>query len=182
MHTLPGGREGIEAAWFNRDGTLVLSDGVSGSELEDAARTWDVASGRLRHRYPAGMGSTTEQPLEIWYAILSFDSRRVVATTEDWTRIWDSKTGDLVYTFHGAGIFAVYSPNGRLLATGGWSGPLHIRNASIGHTLHTLHPNEDMYSLAFSPDSKLLATTGFDQAEIWGRRQRPPSPQPSPRS
>jgi uncharacterized caspase-like protein len=57
----------------------------------------------------------------------------------------------------------VFSPDGRLLASGGWGRPVRIRDAFAGGLVRELRSaGPSVYDLAFSPDGALLATGGRD--------------------
>jgi len=57
----------------------------------------------------------------------------------------------------------VFSPDGRLLASGGWGRPVRIRDALAGGLVRELKSaGPSIYDLAFSPDGALIATGGRD--------------------
>ncbi len=56
-----------------------------------------------------------------------------------------------------------FSPDSRLMASGGWGRPVRIRDASNGALVRELRAvGPSVYDLAFSPDGRLLATGGRD--------------------
>jgi WD40 repeat protein len=56
-----------------------------------------------------------------------------------------------------------FSPDSRLLASGGWGRLVRIRDVSAGDLVRELRPvGPSVYDLAFSPDGRLLATGGRD--------------------
>ena len=57
----------------------------------------------------------------------------------------------------------MFSPDGRLLASGGWGRPVRIRDAFTNGLVRELRSaGPSIYDLAFSPDGALLATGGRD--------------------
>lgn len=57
----------------------------------------------------------------------------------------------------------MFSPDGRLLASGGWGRPVRIRDALAAGLVRELRSaGPSIYDLAFSPDGTLLATGGRD--------------------
>ncbi|HSV55155.1 MAG TPA: caspase family protein, partial [Burkholderiaceae bacterium] len=102
--------------------------------------------------------------------------RLAVTAAEDKTaRVWDLATGRLLQTLRppaGAGnegkLYAVaISPDGNLVATGGWSkeNEVYLFNRSSGQLVHRVAglPNVITH-LAFSPDGKLLLVS------LWGKQ------------
>jgi WD40 repeat protein len=81
-------------------------------------------------------------------------------------KVWEVKTGRLKYDFpvHGEACATAFSPDGRMLATGGSStdaaqNGVVIRDASSGAVLSTIpvEGNRGSPRVVFSPDSRLLA-------------------------
>src|SRR5262249_33051163 len=69
----------------------------------------------------------------------------------------------------GPGYCVCYSPNGRILASGGDDKLVRLWNAETGKELQVCAGHtEAVLRLAFSPDSATLASTGADQSiRIW---------------
>ncbi len=77
--------------------------------------------------------------------------------------------GEVAQQLHeGQPISAVAcSPDGRLLALGTHHGPIAIRDAETGETLHRLDGHAGrVHSCAFSPDSRWLLSAGLDGALV----------------
>ena len=79
----------------------------------------------------------------------------------------------LTLTGHTGRVTAVaYSPSGAFIATGGQDHTVRLWRAETGKLLHTLEGHEDqVLSLAFRPDSYLLASTSAcaagGEVRIW---------------
>ena len=79
------------------------------------------------------------------------------------------RLGTVRFRHGGLGIHdAAYSPDGKILATAGESGKIHLWEAATGKQIALLEgeKNTMLLSLAFSPDGKTLASggMGFDLA------------------
>jgi WD40 repeat protein len=100
-------------------------------------------------------------------------TRFATASTDATAKIWDVKTGGLIFTLtgHSDGIRdVVYSPDGMIIATGSGDGTSILWDAVTGAKTKTLIGHSSgIFSVAFSPDGKLLATgSGDNTAKIWG--------------
>jgi WD40 domain-containing protein len=72
-------------------------------------------------------------------------------------------TGVIVEQDRDNAYCVMFSPDGRLLASGGWGRPVRIRDAfAVGLVRELRAAGPSIYDLAFSPDGSLLATGGRD--------------------
>jgi WD40 repeat protein len=84
-------------------------------------------------------------------------------------RVWDARTGARLWELsgHAGGVLSVaFSPDGRLLATGGGDGIVRVWDVPAGNLSRwwSVH-NRGVWTIAFSPDGRWLATGG-DEAPV----------------
>lgn len=178
--------------------TLVVSTGTNGgrprrvyyAEFSPNGRTvltaadgadvgiWDAASGRLLRKLNGKLfnkpdvdggqmdGNITPDP------IFSADGAHVLLRSDNQPTIWDPNTGRKTATLSGHREWtdaATFSPDGRLVATGGRDSTARVWDAVTGRAIATFTEHvDDVTSVAFSPDSKLVASAGRDgRVRIW---------------
>lgn len=87
-------------------------------------------------------------------------------------QLWSVGTGKLLNTLsgHSGGVFSVaFSPNGQILASGGYDKTIKLWDWKTGKLIYTLsgHSNH-VFSVAFSPDGQILASGSKDSTvKLW---------------
>jgi WD40 repeat protein/TPR repeat protein len=152
--------EGLEAAAYSRDGTLIVAAAAR------FVRVFDARTG-VRVRDLGGPGGDFET------AEFSPDGARIVAASADGTaRVWSAPSGKqlLVLTgHHGELRSATFSADGTRILTSSADGTARIWDTHTGALLVVLsgHVGE-LYCAAYSPDGTLVATTGVDKTvRVW---------------
>jgi WD40 repeat protein len=150
----------IESVVFHPDQARVLAGGQDGM-----IRAWDLQTNNIIQTF-------TGHQLCVWSVDYSPDGKSIISGSADSTvKLWAAETGDLLKTFAApqGDVWKVqFSPDGRLIAGIGnntevclWLVTGELCATLIGHT-------NVVRSLAFSPDSQLLATASFDSCwRLW---------------
>jgi WD40 repeat protein/formylglycine-generating enzyme required for sulfatase activity len=148
-----GHSESISDLVFSPDGRRLATGG-----RDETARIWDVASGLLVRTIPV--------PAWVLAVAFSSDGTRLAIGTMGISpkriRVVDLKTGTtlLELSEHKSAVNALaYSPDGRVLASGGAGGEIFFWDAETGALTAKLSTaGEDVKHLAFSPDGRSLAS------------------------
>jgi len=165
---LPGHTGQVGLLQFAEDGKSLLSAGKDGKVLE-----WDAVTGRVRRQVFDGLTLPPEVgPLNV----LDFSSEgkllALVGTfAKDKTKpqvihVWDTAAAKELQALSGSPgtrATAIYSPDGKLLVTGGSEGT-RIWDVATGRQTHFL---SGILPQAFSPDSKSLALSGRGAMHLW---------------
>jgi hypothetical protein len=154
---------------YSPDGKLLAAAGRGEAILID------VASGDVAARLP-GQGP------KVTALVFSRDGRRLAVASGDAARKGeirvytlppspaDAPSPTVTIVGHADLIYDVaFSPDGKLLATGGYDRLIKLWDAASGAEMRVLKDHSDaIYALAFSPDGRLLASAAADRAvKLW---------------
>ena len=145
----------------------------------NATHVWNAQTGELRY-------SLTEQTESM---VFSPNSRLIVSGADGMVRVWDAQTGELKHTFtehtRSDSFFrslicsVVFSPDSRLIVSGGTDGMMRVWDAQTGELKHTFteHTRSDPFfggslnsvkSVAFSDDNCFIASGDSDGiVRVW---------------
>jgi WD40 repeat protein len=166
-------------ATFNPDGTRVVTVGADGT-----ARVWDSSTGEglAVLRLPGGHISSAE---------FAFDGNRIVTATDDGVRVWEvsgirairritppeDPSRDADFNLYDA----VFSPDGRVVATLAERAPIYLWNVATGTRIARLRGHGSAASwpwmpasLSFSPNGRRVVTTSDETAIVWDARTGEP--------
>jgi hypothetical protein len=150
----------------------------------DTVKVWDAETGRevasLQHTTApnAAKGKATRPPLVNGLAF-SPDSKRLLSTSAEATKVWDVETGRELRSMKGTAMISgvAFSPDGTRLASSinvgpGGVGEVVVRDVETGTKLLTLNGHTaSVSSIVFSPNGKRLASaagnpTGGNSGEV----------------
>ncbi len=171
----------ITALAFSPDGLLLataLAPGrfrVGDGLVEGEVKLWDANTGAprstLRWQDNEPPRNANIVPSDATNTLtFSPDGSLIAGGTWRGVALWDVATSDLKRTLPSPApvTSVVYSRDNRFIAAGRQDGSVQIHNAATGALINTLTGFNGQGTLAFSPDSHLLAGTGnFNEIRLW---------------
>jgi WD40 repeat protein len=173
VRTLSGHTDDVNSVAFSPDGRLL----ASGSD-DRTIKLWEVATGRE-------VRTLTGHTDYVNSVAFSPDGRLLASGSgyyDKTIKLWEVATGSLVRTLTGHTDYVnsvAFSPDGRLLASGSCGqrdsggnciqGEIKLWDVASGREVRTLSGHTDyVWSVAFSPDGRLLASGSDDRTiKLW---------------
>ncbi|MBI1914624.1 MAG: sigma-70 family RNA polymerase sigma factor [Planctomycetes bacterium] len=160
LHTLNNDQKNLTRVVFTADGKTLATVG----RLD--VRFWDVTTGRERGRAQAKGRSFAE-------SVAFSPDGKTLASSEDFSSttidLWDVAKGRLKPqpVGHWTRPYGTVSPDSRRVATGGGvDGTVRLWDLETGDSRVLIQRPERVRGIAFSPDGRLLYSTGADD-EVW---------------
>jgi WD40 repeat protein len=154
---------GIFDIAISRDGRTL----AAACHQTNQAILWDLETGRIRRRIPHdSVGSLAFSPEGTILATGSLGSA-------DTLKLWDADTGQPVSTLKGGPLNeacrVAFSPDGRTLASGGFSGTVKLWDVASGLNLAVLPGHTaNVTTVTFSLDGRTLASGSWDgTVRVW---------------
>jgi WD40 repeat protein/serine/threonine protein kinase/tetratricopeptide (TPR) repeat protein len=154
-------------------------------------RLWDADAGELRETIlDHGALVPMRTQAAVTELFFSRDDDRILTVFHSEARLWDTATGKTVGEpfRHEGGVYSfltvAFSPNGKLIATGGDDRMARLWDVSTGKPVGKPMPHSHrVFRVIFSPDSQVLATSAVtdsigrelkDEARLWRTRDGEP--------
>jgi serine/threonine protein kinase/DNA-binding beta-propeller fold protein YncE len=172
-----GGKLGAEKRRVNvpicpLSAAALSHDGKTLATATNEVRLWNAETGELKHALE-GHSVVTES------VAFSPDGQMLASAghVDGTVRLWDVREGKLRQEIkaHEAPTAVAFSPDGHVLATGGYDGALKLWDVGAGAPRKTLEYDAGsvIVSIAFSPDGALLACGGSGsegELKVWDAR------------
>jgi WD40 repeat protein len=148
----------VESLDWSKDGARVVT-----ASYDKTVRVFDARTGHLQ-RIMTG-------PAPYMVVAWSADAAWVVTgDNQANAQLWDGATGTCIRTFIGHKnevAAATFSPDGATVATGGHDGTIVLWARDTGAVRQVLSHSGWIWSLAYSPDGKLLASVADSSLRLW---------------
>lgn len=159
--TFYGHISSVSSAVFTHDGSKVISGSNDGT-----IRVWNAKTGQELRSFNGF------QPSGVSAIAINKDGTRIASgnLSDKPTRLWDLNTGNEIRKFEGSlgDKTLAFSPNGKLLATGGSKQLIIVRDVQNGQVYKTLKHNGTVSSVEFSHDGKHIAAVSFHKSlKLW---------------
>ena len=148
----------------------VFSSPLDSQEIKGTSKLYDLQTEILLRTFPGAVGS------------FSPDGKMIANSDNNLLKVWNAESGALIYQteahppdWYHEFFHTKFSPDGKLLLTGGNDGLAKLWKIDSGELLHTFGPHEEMVKyLDFSPDgAKVLIVFQDETIRLWNINNLP---------
>ena len=163
---------GTKAVAFSPDGKYVAAAGYIDDKAFIFVRIYELRTGRIVNEFKGHkdyIESIAFSP-DGNYIASGSGSVLVDNSTDTTVRVWDIKKGAEIKRFsgHTQGVMSVvFSPDGRYVASGSHDKTIKLWDIFKGNEPRTFQANDEVTSIAFSPDGKILLSAERFAIGIW---------------
>ncbi len=140
--------QNVDCLAFSPDGATIATGGGS------VVQFWDTRTWKVRDKLKGLTGHRVSR------LVFAADSKRLASVEYNGTlRLWNVQNGELLLTtrLHRGVVFSVsFSPDGRIVATGGRDGLLLIWDSHTGEVLRRFDDDGSVLSVGFSSEGQTL--------------------------
>jgi WD40 repeat protein len=157
LGVLDAGNVNVMSIAFSPDSQFLLSSHPGG-----VVKEWSLANGE---------STVFTVPSASWVRAIVYspDGTQIAVNDENNVILWDAKTKEQIAVLEGhtdSVSLLAYSPDGTVLASGGWDQTILVWDVSSGQELYTIETAADPDDLDFSPDGKIIASVDGNTAGI----------------
>ena len=145
--------------YLDADNELRIASGGGGGQIQ----LLDAKTGEVM-RMLSGHEDTVRD------LAVSNTGQRLASSSSDGIKVWDTSTGDLLYSLSSAGspIWAVaISPDDSTLISGDYAGTISVWDLETGDLLYSVDNGSTVWSIAIAPDGSSFVTGGKDRIQHW---------------
>jgi RNA polymerase sigma factor (sigma-70 family) len=159
IRSLAGHKDRVTSVAYSADGRWLATAAWDGT-----ARLWDARTGQEVRRLDVP-AVRDYHPSHLSRILFSPNNQFVVAAQqampdEAGVIVWDRRTGKKVHAFPGGAGSVAVSPDGKLIACGGY-GIVRLYELATGNPLREMRSRQThVFTLLFSPDGKTLIAAG----------------------
>jgi serine/threonine protein kinase/WD40 repeat protein len=157
LATLPGTSRAVWSVGFTRDGSLLMASGI-----DRQVEFWNVDKQQIVTKLPGEIAVLSRtQPL-----MATSDSSPFYWEPAGKVVLWNYETGKKLREFDHPGRALALSPGDSMLAVARPANGVEIWDVASGALRQTLPTETSVWSVAFSPDGRRLATAGWSEEPL----------------